>query len=1729
MLKKILLSVILLSVAASASVTVNATLTDQQGNPQPFAFLEVQLVDCGANIPVSGNSSIVVKDMKFTPSQLPATIYGNNEITCGNSYSTLYHITAWANNNTKLAGDMNYDICSSTTNCLVTPDPTWNLAQSQPFSGTPPPPGYSSIFGNPVLSQVLTQPAGTALNLNGLVNLNGSPVCTPANNLCGGGGGGGSVIGTPGQINVSAGNVVSLSSPITTAFNVTGPATMTSIDGVCFVDGVTYTTINAAIAGCGSLGAVIIPSGYLGADSITNPGNIPLLDFRGGGATSELRIWSAIAPAFPVTGYPEGADFVTRFRGPADLRAEDLPVRTSTTATLSVGVNTNILVGPVTVSNLVRGTLQTGTTSLLATAAGVGLFVGRNTANEEVVSTWSVVDPTHITITCAKSHSGTTDIEQIGAAYLTAYAFVVDSQSVHPNQDSTNSSPLRIYDNQLNYITLIPGRITDPFPYNAIGIATTITGISNSATPFAPGNVNFQDNTSSFGFQFKNSTGSVLETFNDTGLEIASSASFILYGSGSGGTTLAAPATGGGIATFPTGSGTLCYTTTCAGTVTGVVSGGGLQLSGTNLELLPSCTSNQVLQWNGSAWVCASISGTVSGQVKGQPTAGTGSTTITSSPGTLYVSAFCGGTTTCPSVTDESFAIQAAVTQLKNGGSSGATGHIVDDMCGTQTWSEQPFTGFAGLFETQANCSIANTHIISVDGTSTLMLPTSMQWRGTGGNGFAQVPSNTWVQACNPIIQTCINGGFSVQQCGIASTTYTASSSQLTITCSSGAPFTTCAANGVCSSNTTGTLTAVNSVQQYRLLCINNSSQPTNNGCWTYKTTAAFGAPQSFVVNVPGSGLVSCGSTCGTLYLETPLVSIGNGGGGGVYHTRIDNVVLVGSYLPGVGGAVNGQGEEGTGIFEIQAFDTPAYYIRLDQSAAFGGQSGGDTNSLGGGDWAGNMTPLVCSKTTCACAGLPGGSSGGHGSCSSTTLGVPGTVNQGDWIACGSGSSFATISPDPCTNPNFVGFLVTGASQNQGPGRIVGHMTASIADKSAGGGTPIKQLQGSGTITGTQTATTASGFMCIGSHCTFDDTHAEYFSTAYEIGGNVARNATWQLAYSVATAGGSLVPVTAGVIFDGGFTSFQGGGTGFDIGQSGGGAFVQDVSIRGVNVGLGSGNALEDNISGNSCSDATISYFLGHGTNPIVISTCSTTTGVTSPSIADAALPINSDIYAAAGGLLTGVTAPTTPAGVPQVPCSIPVGGSSAPPVNCLPGIAPRVVSGTTDTLGNGTGTGAAPGGSTDCNPLRIVYNGSSAVAIALPTATALGVPNCTMKLVNNLSSVADLTITPNSWTCNGASTCTLHNGQEAVLFVDAAGGAWDMDVTEQALSAGSGVTFTRSASGLSIASSLSGAANAALSNLSGVAINAALLPGSDNSIALGSNSFHWTTLFSTALNCGIVGTTSCVITGSGSTSGTATMTWPAVAATAANPFVFSNGLNLPNGASTTPTLTFANNNTTGFWSQASSVVCFSASGASSPGTCFQGASGGFQLTPSWTLGWGQASASGTLGANFSLVGTSTNEIINPSTVLLLPQCKIIAAVNMTVSGTHYTFCSWNLPNSAQTWAWQCSGTYTTSTASDTFALGYTASQAPTGATGNAIIYSTLTGTSTAGSVTSTTSTANQTILTGATVSSVTSEPFTTSGVIQASATAGTFVLTGTLTGTSPSGSVNPGTTCQIY
>jgi hypothetical protein len=236
--------------------------------------------------------------------------------------------------------------------------------------------------------------------------------------------------------------------------------------------------------------------------------------------------------------------------------------------------------------------------------------------------------------------------------------------------------------------------------------------------------------------------------------------------------------------------------------------------------------------------------------------------------------------------------------------------------------------------------------------------------------------------------------------------------------------------------------------------------------------------------------------------------------------------------------------------------------------------------------------------------------------------------------------------------------------------------------------------------------------------------------------------------------------------------------------------------------------------------------------------------------------------------------------------------------------------------------------------------------------------------------------------------------------------------------------------------------------------------------------------------------------------------------------------LQVPNGSPQQPGLTFASAASgTGFSAYGAGVHCWYEAGTAAD--CLN--SGGLEVNENGSFSFSETpNASGAIGPSYGVIGSGTTMDLQPSTFLLLPSCKLLAGVNMTVSGTAYTICSFTLPNAAASWAYSCQGTYTTTTSSDTFALGWTIAHAPTNVIANATIFSTQSGTQTFGTATSN-ATTNQTALTGASVSSVTAVPWTMAGVIDAaSATSGTFLITGMLTGTSPSGTVNAGTTCHI-
>lgn len=113
-------------------------------------------------------------------------IFGHDEIICGGSYSSLWHVTAYSDSVSPILGDKDYLICSAAANGCTQPSGTWDLASAQPFTGTLPPPGFQAIFGNPVSDQTILQPTGTKLKIIGTLDLSQAVVI----GFSGGSGGG---------------------------------------------------------------------------------------------------------------------------------------------------------------------------------------------------------------------------------------------------------------------------------------------------------------------------------------------------------------------------------------------------------------------------------------------------------------------------------------------------------------------------------------------------------------------------------------------------------------------------------------------------------------------------------------------------------------------------------------------------------------------------------------------------------------------------------------------------------------------------------------------------------------------------------------------------------------------------------------------------------------------------------------------------------------------------------------------------------------------------------------------------------------------------------------------------------------------------------------------------------------------------------------------------------------------------------------------------------------------------------------------------------------------------------------------------------------------------------------------------------------------------------------------------------------------------------------------------
>ena len=177
-----------------------------------------------------------------------------------------------------------------------------------------------------------------------------------------------------------------------------------------------------------------------------------------------------------------------------------------------------------------------------------------------------------------------------------------------------------------------------------------------------------------------------------------------------------------------------------------------------------------------------------------------------------------------------------------------------------------------------------------------------------------------------------------------------------------------------------------------------------------------------------------------------------------------------------------------------------------------------------------------------------------------------------------------------------------------------------------------------------------------------------------------------------------------------------------------------------------------------------------------------------------------------------------------------------------------------------------------------------------------------------------------------------------------------------------------------------------------------------------------------------------------GATSGTSTITPPAIAGTSTNPFVLSNNITLPVGAVDTPSLNFAGSTNTGIFSPSASGLAIATFGnsrdfwsgathrmANSENVCW---SSGDPTTTSCVVGLARA-ATGVLQVDTSGANRS-GFILAGNSVFVATDFTTAANTNLqTITGL-----SWTFPATALNWNYHCHLSYSQATGNAAVAFG---------------------------------------------------------------------------------------------
>ena len=179
-----------------------------------------------------------------------------------------------------------------------------------------------------------------------------------------------------------------------------------------------------------------------------------------------------------------------------------------------------------------------------------------------------------------------------------------------------------------------------------------------------------------------------------------------------------------------------------------------------------------------------------------------------------------------------------------------------------------------------------------------------------------------------------------------------------------------------------------------------------------------------------------------------------------------------------------------------------------------------------------------------------------------------------------------------------------------------------------------------------------------------------------------------------------------------------------------------------------------------------------------------------------------------AGTAPSTVAGPTTPNSVPEYFISTPSGGLAQTPTFALAGVPTNAQTGTSYTL---VATDRAS---------YLSFSNASSIAVTLPQAGSAGFGSNFVTKLNNIG-VGAVTVTPTTSTIDGNATMVLNQGESAFIYSDNTNYFSARDSGQ--LTASTNVTFTRSATGLSLSVPISWATPTV-----GTATSVATFPGGD-------------------------------------------------------------------------------------------------------------------------------------------------------------------------------------------------------------------------------------------------------------------------------------------------------------